>query len=93
MKHTHDTAKNGTVLVRTFDSALSGPEVRAAVKQALETTPELNTCFLHEQRHEDLIRVGGIDLIGLIRLMLYKSRKGHHLEVAFRRGAGPSSTG
>lgn len=89
MKHIHDPAKNGTVLVRTFDSSLSGPEVRAALEQALETTPELNTCFLHEKGHEDLIHIGGLDLIGLIRLVLYKSRKGHHLEVAFRRGDRP----
>lgn len=89
MKHTHDPAKNGAVLVRTFDSALSGPEVRAALERALEATPELSTCFLQDNGHKDLIHIEGLDLIGTIRLVLYKSRKGHHLEAAFRRGDRP----
>lgn len=89
MKPTQDPAKNGTVLVRVFDSALSGPEVRQAIEQALENTPELNTCFLHEKEHDDLIHISGMDLIGLIRLVLYKSRKGFNLEAAFRRGDRP----
>jgi hypothetical protein len=89
MKPTQDPAKNGTVLVRTFDSALSGPEVRKALDQALENTPELSTCYIHEKRHDDLIHLGGTELIGTIRLVLYNSRKGHHLEAAFRRGDRP----
>lgn len=89
MKHTHDPAKNATVLVRTFDSALSGPEVRALLEKAIETTPELSNCYLHEKGHDDLIHLGGTELIGVIRIVLYKSRKGHHLEAAFRRGDRP----